>query len=258
ETASPRKGISRSGSEIGLAEKYGRLSETLGRGAHAVVRLAHKRLGGHGDGADLLFAVKEFRKRRKQESSKEYVKKVIAEFCVSSSLRHLNVVETLDLIQDGRKRWCQVMEYMPGGDVYTRLSADPPLELYEVTCWFKQLMAGLTYIHGMGVAHRDLKAENLLLSRHHRILKITDFGVSEVIQNPFERTSHKVHGRCGSQPYMAPEIWQSVHRSDVYDATKVDIWAAAVVFYTLRFRSVPWRAALPDDEWYQKYLHFRQ
>ena len=46
------------------------------------------------------YAVKEFRKKKREENEKDYVKKVIAEFCISSSLHHPNVVEYIDLIKD--------------------------------------------------------------------------------------------------------------------------------------------------------------
>lgn len=44
--------------------------------------------------------MKEFRKKKREENEKDYVKKVIAEFCISSSLHHPNVVEYIDLIKD--------------------------------------------------------------------------------------------------------------------------------------------------------------
>lgn len=107
-------GITRSISDSSLCEKYGKPNMILGRGANAVVRLAHKivepssmasNASGVGSSSDeedsgKLFAVKEFRRRRKDESQREYVKKLVAEFCISSSLHHENVVETVDLIQD--------------------------------------------------------------------------------------------------------------------------------------------------------------
>ena len=63
-------------------------------------------------------AVKEFRKRRKQESEKEYIKKMAAEFCISSSLHHENIVETLDLVVDDNHTWCEVMEYCSGTEKF--------------------------------------------------------------------------------------------------------------------------------------------
>ncbi|KAI8598870.1 hypothetical protein EDD21DRAFT_381264 [Dissophora ornata] len=90
-----------------LLQKYGLCDKgNIGQGATAVVRLAHKLSKVE---AEKLFAVKEFRKRRKNETEKEYVKKLTSEFCISSTLHHENIVETVDLVQDEHHHWCEVM-----------------------------------------------------------------------------------------------------------------------------------------------------
>jgi len=96
-------------SECTLLKKYGLCDKgQIGQGATAIVRLAHK-LSEDEDEGEKLFAVKEFRKRRKDETEKEYVKKLTSEFCISSTLHHENIVETVDLVQDDQKHWCEVM-----------------------------------------------------------------------------------------------------------------------------------------------------
>ncbi|KAJ1676069.1 hypothetical protein EV182_008945, partial [Spiromyces aspiralis] len=121
--------------DTAFAQKYGTCSrECIGRGATAVVRVAHK----VGHAGSRMYAIKEFRRRRQNESEREYVKKLTSEFCVSSSLHHENVVETLDLIQDERKHWCQVMEFCPGGDLYT-IIRDGMMGPPEINCCFKQM-----------------------------------------------------------------------------------------------------------------------
>jgi protein-serine/threonine kinase len=105
--------------------------------------------------------LQEFRKRRKNETEKEYVKKLTAEFCISSTLHHPNVVETVDLVQDEAQHWCEVMEFCPGGDLYAAIKKGG-MSPSEVECCFKQMLAGVAYLHGQGVAHRDIKPENLL------------------------------------------------------------------------------------------------
>lgn len=102
----------------------------------------------------------EFRKRRKNESEKEYVKKLTAEFCISSTLHHVNIVETVDLVQDESQHWCEVMEFCPGGDLYAAIKKGG-MSPSEVECCFKQILTGVSYLHSQGVAHRDLKPENL-------------------------------------------------------------------------------------------------
>ena len=102
----------------------------------------------------------EFRKRRKNETEKEYVKKLTAEFCISSTLHHINVVETVDLVQDENQHWCEVMEFCPGGDLYAAIKRGG-MAPAEVECCFKQILTGVQYLHSQGVAHRDIKPENL-------------------------------------------------------------------------------------------------
>jgi hypothetical protein len=69
--------LSRQNSEASLSEKYGKRESVVGKGAHATVRLAHKR-----EKDAKWFAIKEFRKKKKEESEKDYIKKLIAEFCI--------------------------------------------------------------------------------------------------------------------------------------------------------------------------------
>jgi len=112
-------------------------------------------------------------------------------------MHHENVIQTVDLIQDDNK-WCEIMEYMPGGDLYGRIFHGTLTDPDEINCFFKQLIHGIAYIHSMGVAHRDLKPENLLLNEPGYILKITDFGVSEVFRTCFEKAPRRIRGLCGS------------------------------------------------------------
>ncbi|KAJ3155807.1 serine/threonine-protein kinase HAL4/sat4 [Geranomyces variabilis] len=252
---SSQRGLHRSPSESSMADKYGKISksEVLGKGANAVVRLAHKRDAATPEQAEQLFAVKEFRKRRKGETQREYIKKLIAEFCISSNMHHENVIQTVDLIQDERERWCEVMEYMPGGDLYSLIASGELTDPDEKFCLFKQLVKGVAYLHSVGVAHRDLKPENLLLDAEKGILKITDFGVSEVFRTCFEKSPRKASGICGSEPYIAPEEW---HSPSGYDATKADVWACGIILYTMLQASIPWRVAKTLDPHYAKYAAF--
>jgi protein-serine/threonine kinase len=191
-----------SASTASLLKKYGVCDRAaIGKGATAVVRLAHK----WDRREEKLYAVKEFRKRRKNETEKDYVKKLTSEFCISSTLHHMNIVETVDLVQDEQQHWCEVMEYCPGGDLYAAIKKGG-MSSGEVECTFKQLLHGIQYLHSMGVAHRDIKPENLLLDGRGHV-KITDFGVSDVFRMCWEKKTHLSKGLCGSEPYIAPELF---------------------------------------------------
>jgi protein-serine/threonine kinase len=233
-----------------LVEKYGKCQEIVGRGAFGVVRISHKRKEGENE---QLYAVKEFR-RRPDENEKRYSKRLTAEFCISSSLRHPNVIHTLDLLQDSKGDYCEVMEYCAGGDLYTLVLAAGKLEVTEADCFFKQLMRGVEYLHEMGVAHRDLKPENLLLTTHGA-LKITDFGNGECFRMAWETDPHMVTGLCGSAPYIAPEEYVDKE----FDARAVDVWATGVIYMAMRTGRHLWRVAKKDeDEFYERYLEGRR
>ncbi|TPX78252.1 hypothetical protein CcCBS67573_g00462 [Chytriomyces confervae] len=241
--------LDRVGSDLSINEKYGvsGYDKIIGRGASAVVRLCSP------INSDKKYAIKEFRSRRKDEKQKDYVKKLIAEFCISSTLDHENIIKTVDLIQDDRKKWCVVMEYAEGGDLYAKIHTGLLTDPDVIDCFFKQLLSGVSYLHSMGVAHRDLKPENLLLDAACRIIKITDFGVSEVFRAPFESHTKKGHGMCGSGPYIAPEEFTQKE----YDSELVDVWACGIIYYVMLYNSIPWKSASPSDSRYKHYQEHR-
>ncbi|KAJ0159604.1 Serine/threonine-protein kinase hal4 [Colletotrichum tanaceti] len=233
-----------------LVEKYGKCQEVVGRGAFGIVRISHKKIE---NGTEKLFAVKEFR-RRPEETEKKYSKRLTAEFCISSSLRHPNVIHTLDLVKDAKGDYCEVMEFCAGGDLYTLVLSAGKLEVQEADCYFKQMMRGVEYLHEMGVAHRDLKPENLLLTTRGG-LKITDFGNGECFRMAWETDPHMVSGLCGSAPYIAPEEYTDKE----FDARAVDVWACGVIYMAMRTGRHLWRVARKDeDEFYARYLEGRR
>lgn len=91
-------------------KEYGECYRRLGEGTSAIVMVVRK-LGRDGR-SEKLYAIKLFRKRSKSESQKDYMKKLTSEFCISSTFSHPNVIQTIDLVLDDRKRYCTVMEYV--------------------------------------------------------------------------------------------------------------------------------------------------
>lgn len=235
-----------------LVQKYGKCQEVVGRGAFGIVRVAHKQ-DPKDSKREQLYAVKEF-KQRPGESAKRYQKRLTSEFCISSSMQHPNVITTLDLLQDEKGTYCEVMEYCSGGDLYTLVLAAGQLEVVEADCFFKQLMRGVEYMHEMGVAHRDLKPENLLLTSHGSI-KITDFGNGECFRMAWEKEAHMTAGLCGSAPYIAPEEYVDKE----FDPRAVDVWACGIIYMAMRTGRHLWRVAQKgEDEFFDRYLEDRK
>lgn len=112
----------------------------------------------------------------------------------------------------------------------------------EIKSIFKELLKAVNYIHLMGVSHRDLKLDNILINVEGR-LKLIDFGFAVFRENQKE----KINNFCGTPTYMAPEI---INR-DRYDPHKADIWSLGVVFYKLVSGKYPFRGKT-DSELYDK------
>lgn len=94
-----------------LLSHYGQLQRRqIGTGASATVLLTHQL---QEDGKVVrVYAVKAFRKRKVRETDASFMKKLISEFCISSTLDHPNIVKTVDLVLDDKNRYCTVMEYV--------------------------------------------------------------------------------------------------------------------------------------------------
>lgn len=219
-----------------LIDKYGSPGRTIGEGASGSVSVVES-----SDGK--MFAVKRFRARGSRESQIEYSKKVTSEFCIGSTLHHCNIIETLDMLQEGTN-FLVVMEYCPY-DFFNLVMSDL-MSKNEISCYFKQICNGVDYLHRMGLAHRDLKLDNCVVTKQG-ILKLIDFGSAVVFQYPYEKEILRAKGIVGSDPYLAPELLS--HPS--YDPRPVDVWSIAIMFYCITLKRFPWKA--PRD----KYQSFR-
>lgn len=241
----------------GLNSKYGKMGRVLGSGAGGSVRLLKRNSDG------VTFAVKQFRDRHSWESLKEYSKKVTAEFCIGSTLHHGNIIETLDIIQEG-SHWYEVMEYAPF-DLFAIVMTGK-MTKEEISCSFKQILSGVAYLHGMGLAHRDLKLDNVVVN-DRGIMKLIDFGSAVVFRYPFENdivpasgmyhlanttqvgTNHML-GIVGSDPYLAPEVYDEKK----YDPRPTDVWSLAIIFCCMTLRRFPWKQPRTTDNSYRLFV----
>ncbi|KAG1756547.1 Pkinase-domain-containing protein [Suillus paluster] len=260
-----------------LSKKYGKWGRVLGTGAGGTVRLIRARTKAGG----AVYAVKQFRPRRTGESEREYENKVRAEFCVGACLKHVNVIETVDIVCD-HGHYYEVMEYAPY-DLFSVVMSGRMLRP-EIFCVFRQICNGVAYLHSLGLAHRDLKLDNCVMTQGD-VVKLIDFGTAVVFAYPGTGTpngtllppvtgyvsgalnppcslqcpklphpndppsgphSHArlilATGIVGSDPYLAPEVLGG----GAYDPRKTDVWSVGVIFVCMVLRRFPW--AVPDRE----------
>ncbi|KAI0737662.1 kinase-like domain-containing protein [Irpex lacteus] len=222
-----------SANHVHMSKKYGKWGRVLGSGAGGTVRLI-KASSKHGG---TIYAVKEFRPKRQGESEREYQKKVTAEFCVGSTLKHKNIIETVDIVSD-HGHFYEVMEYAPY-DLFSVVMSGK-MTRPEIYCVFRQICDGVEYLHSLGLAHRDLKLDNCVMTTDN-IVKLIDFGTATVFHYPGKKHT-LASGVVGSDPYLAPEILSS----EEYDPRKTDVWSVAIIFLCMILRRFPW--TIPDPK----------
>ena len=246
--------------EFVSASKIGRRKE-VGRGASATVKIMVRK-GDKKSDSVRQYAVKEFRKRSSRESEEEYVKKVKSEYTIAKSLHHPNIVETVQLCTHNG-RWNHVMEYCPQGELFG-LVERKYFKPEDKQCIFKQVLRGVNYLHEHGIAHRDIKLENLLMTDEGYI-KLTDFGVSEVFcgEHPGMGSSQGECGKnmrevrlstpgvCGSRPYISPEVLAG---KSEYDPTMLDVWSCGILYLTLCLNGQPWQSTSKHELNYRLFM----
>lgn len=226
--------------ESPLVKKYGKVKKELGSGAGGSVRLIMRPLDSK------TFAVKEFRPRRNTESFKDYTRKCTAEYCIGSTLKHPNIIKTIDIIHENN-RYYEVMEYAPIDFFAVVMSGN--MSRNEINCCLKQILEGVSYLHSLGLAHRDLKLDNCVLTTDG-ILKIIDFGSAVVFKYPFDQYANKhdihyCHGIVGSDPYLAPEVLSHLNS---YNPQPVDLWSIAIIYCCMTLKRFPWKIPNPEKD----------
>ncbi|XP_068098499.1 serine/threonine-protein kinase Chk1 [Hyperolius riggenbachi] len=198
------------------------LVQTLGEGAYGEVQLAVNRK------TDEAVAVKIVDMKRAADCP-ENIKK---EICINKMLSHANIVKFYGHRKEGNIQYL-FLEYCRGGELFDRIEPDVGMPEHEAQKFFQQLIAGVEYLHGLGITHRDIKPENLLLDdRDH--LKISDFGLATVFRhNGRERLLNKM---CGTLPYVAAELI----RLRNFHAEPVDVWSCGIVLTAMLAGELPW------------------
>ncbi|KAJ5219923.1 map/microtubule affinity-regulating kinase [Penicillium chermesinum] len=131
------------------------------------------------------FAVKTFRGKGKGVSEDEYLASVRHEWNIAKILSHRNVLPILDLFTD-KGSWHMVMPFIPTTLFDRTLGNGTALTREEGDCTFAQIVEGVAHMHQHGVAHLDLKPNNILLDGD--LVKIIDFGHSRYFAEPQNAT----------------------------------------------------------------------
>nr|AAC33140.1 serine/threonine protein kinase [Feldmannia species virus] len=236
--------------------------KTLGTGAFGTVKLAQK------PGTSHFYAIKCISKNNIVRA--HMGSQVKTEIQVMKSLDHPNIVKIKEVLISPQNLYI-VMQYVSGGELYSRITIHGKLGESEVKTYALQLLDALRYCHSKYICHRDIKPQNILLNSEGNPL-LADFGFAKIMaehtascpdssdDTSDERAAitvifnqadkHKLSPKslvsdttknkqlstiCGAMPYMSPEILNL----NKYPGDKTDIWSLAVVFFVLLVGHVP-------------------
>ena len=252
------------GGELQFRDYYvGFWSRVLGKGSFATVKLATNRLTGH------QVAVKIIKRKTRPSAAASEEELLQREIKHHNLLRHDNIVRLYTWVTTP-KEFLLVMEFCTGGDMLRYINECQDLRTSEARYFFAQLLEGVAFCHSLGIGHRDLKLENLMLcesapsapgagggasggagappaaapassidaaaerpSWEGWTLKITDFGLSDL--NPIGVLSTTC---CGSPLYAAPEL-VGIGPLEGFDASKSDMWSCGVILYAFLTSRLP-------------------
>eukprot|EP01095_Lingulamoeba_sp_RSL-Kostka_P002280 TRINITY_DN1312_c3_g1_i3.p1 TRINITY_DN1312_c3_g1~~TRINITY_DN1312_c3_g1_i3.p1 ORF type:complete len:558 (-),score=155.78 TRINITY_DN1312_c3_g1_i3:65-1738(-) len=204
--------------------------KTLGKGSYAKVKLCINSKDNEFYAIKILDKSKLGRRRLGNPCP---LQDVVREIAIMKKLDHANIVKLYEVINDSNHdRLYMVMEYIEGGPIINGIGDN----VDEATArkYFRDMIAGLEYLHNQKIIHRDIKPENLLLTKDGKV-KITDFGVSHVFFNDDDTLSQS----AGSPAFLPPELCE-ISSSDIKASGKaVDIWACGVTLYYIIFGELP-------------------
>uniref|UniRef100_A0A8B9PHU9 Serine/threonine-protein kinase Nek4 n=1 Tax=Apteryx owenii TaxID=8824 RepID=A0A8B9PHU9_APTOW len=142
-----------------------------------------------------------------------------------SQLKHPNIVTYRESWQGEDGLLYIVMGFCEGGDLYHKLKEQKGKLLPEnqVVEWFVQIAMALQYLHEKHILHRDLKTQNVFLTRTN-IIKVGDLGIARVLENQCDMASTLI----GTPYYMSPELFSNKPYN-----YKSDVWALGCCVYEM-------------------------
>ncbi len=134
------------------------------------------------------------------------------------SLDHPNIVRfyNIDSIEN---RLILVMEYVEGESLRELMNREKKISLSKSMNIFMACINALSYAHSKGIVHRDVKPENILISKEGMI-KVADFGLARIMNSQMESIA-------GTPVYMAPEVWEGIY------SEKSDIFSMGVILFEM-------------------------
>ncbi len=156
-------------------------------------------------------------------------------------LRHRNIVQVHDAGEAGPDILYMALDFIDGETLSERVEREGALDLEDVYGWLLEILSALDHAHDLGVVHRDLKGDNIMLEdggREASAVKILDFGVAKLLGKNDRAGFQTIAGQlCGTPAYMSPEQAAGAEVGPLSDLYSVGVLAYEMVTARLPFLS---------------------
>src|SRR4051812_35081370 len=179
-----------------------------------------------------------------------FLKRFRAEAVVTRKLQHPNAVrvDDFDTTEDGRPYI--VMEYVEGKDLRQAIEEAGPFSIQRTLNIGKQIASALAEAHSLGITHRDIKPDNILLIRKpdgSDMVKVLDFGIAKIRDGAADMgtgyTTTKTGVVVGTPQYMSPE--QAMGKSGEAIDGRSDIYSLGCALYEMLTGQLPFESETP-------------
>jgi tRNA A-37 threonylcarbamoyl transferase component Bud32 len=167
------------------------------------------------------------------------VKRFNHEAFISSKLKHPNSIRVFDFGQSEDGYLFLAMELLDGEELSEIIRRDAPMDPQRAGHIIRQMLKSLGEAHDLGLIHRDLKPDNVILCQFHGepdFVKILDFGIAKFLEDPDSVEETTPGMVCGTPLYIAPE--QALGETVTQQA---DLYTLGVLFYEMLTGKVPFR-----------------
>ena len=176
-------------------------------------------------------------------TDEEFVRRFRHEARMAASLNHHNIVTVYDFDQGDDDSLFIAMEYVDGRSLSEIIKHEGPMDIGRAVRLGGQIAEGLGAAHGVGVIHRDIKPDNIMVVGvgEKEEVKLMDFGIARLRDTGAMTRLTRSGVLMGTPAYMAPE--QIEGGGDVSERT--DIYALGLVLYEMLSGGAPFRASTP-------------
>ncbi|KAJ6219570.1 hypothetical protein RDWZM_005382 [Blomia tropicalis] len=222
-----------------------KLEDKLGEGGFAIVYFARNKKSNEKHACKVMKLGAEWSSSRVEDMKNELF--------IMEKVKHLYIVKLMHHFLTQSKengiRLYIFMELADGGDFAKFCQKKGALTEDECKKYFAQIICGINHMHSLGIAHRDIKLQNVLLVKNEKsisgdfTLLVSDFGLSRIMHHDSAGGIQMNRTICGTPIFMAPEILLR----KPYSGFLVDVWALGITLYIMMTLQLPFNFRNKDQ-----------